>query len=170
MLSVSCSLTPDLLNISCAISLVGSHKCLCQSGTEQVIVSMPVSVDICLTSFESTWYCYKDIFIVQLFLFLKNESNSAGNTLLNLCQTVANHGCYWNVLYHNIKFNLDNLKKRHLGNLLHSSFTKIMWPHLYQTFFVYSFETKVLLLLCLFSLWFVCFSPILRIFLFSYIV
>lgn len=33
-------------------------------------------------------------------------------------KSIANHGGYWNVLYHNIKFNLDNLKKRHLGNLL----------------------------------------------------
>lgn len=59
--------------------------------------------------------------------------------MFNLCQTIANRSCYWNVLYiNNIKLNLDNLKKRHLGNLLQSSFTEIMWPRLYQIHFSYS--------------------------------
>lgn len=59
--------------------------------------------------------------------------------MFNLCQTTANRGSYWNVLYiNNIEFNLDNLKKRHLGNLLQPSFTEIMWPHLYQIHFSYT--------------------------------
>jgi len=94
-------------------------------------------MDVCLTYFESTWHCFKNIFIIQSFVFLKNESSWTGSTMFNLCQTIANCGCYWNVLYiKNIKFNLDNLKKRHLGNLLQSSFIEIMWPYLYQIHFL----------------------------------